>query len=250
MINLRSISVIMITFFQTLIFSQGMIVSGDFGPSFKTNTYAAGLGININILYQTKSNNGFGLTIGNSFLDSANNLPNNLKDSNFHLRDYTNIAPLGEMFNFGWDIDAFPQFRLKSQPNRYFNFNLGFNYFYLCKALNFLIVGTELVLTYRDQMEIAKVLETKEMELYFPPEFVKYNYNIPIFSYDTYLDVGIAPYIQYNLLIYKRLAIGVKTKFYYFPKSRELIYNFGAILTWSKSVRGKNINETKRKKIK
>lgn len=237
------LSFLMITSYSI---AQNLSISEEFGVAFKTNSFSNGYAFNINAFLLHSGNHHLGLTLGNIFMSSSNLLPGKrLDEYNFHLRDCTNIAPLGaESYLFGWSIETFEPLRLRSEPNRYYNFNFGINYFYDFKNWNSLKIGSELIFTFRDQMEIAKVLNVKEIEFWFPPELTLYDYNIPIYAYDTYLDIGIAPYIQYNLLTYRRLTIGVKTKIYYFPKSGERIYNFGAVLSWNIT------NETKKNKIK
>lgn len=231
------IFVLILCMFQVNSFAQNLEISGDFGVSFKTNSYANGYGFNINATFLHFGKHHFGLTIGNNFMSSSNFLPGkNLEEYNFHLRDYTNIIPLGEeSFNFGWSIEAFDQIRLRSQPNRYYNFNGGINYYYEFGKLNGFRIGSEWILTYRDQMEIAKVLNVKELVFWIPLGQTINDYNIPIYSYDTYIDIGFAPYIQYNIFNYKRLGVDIKSKIYIFPKSGEMIYYFGTVLSWKKS---------------
>ena len=216
--------------------SQNLFISGDFGVSCQTNSFANGYGFNINTFFLNSGKHHFGIILGNNFMSSSHLLPGkNLEANHFNIRDYTNLHPLGEGFTLYWSKDAFEPIKLQIQPNRYYNFNIGINYFYNFLKFNYLKIGSELILTLRDQMEIDKILDVKELQTLFQSDEIIYDYHIPIYSYDTYLDLGIAPYIQYNIFSYKRLHVGVKTKIYIFPKSGEMIYNFGAVMTWSKT---------------
>lgn len=214
--------------------AQSFLISGETGVSFKNNYYANGYSFGINVLFNRLKNHKIGISLSNSFMSSAHFLPDNKKDANFHLRDFTNITPLGEDYNLGWNLDSWEPIRLKTHSNRYYNLNYSLNYFFDTERFNSLKIGSELILTFRDQMEIAKVLNVKEMEFWIPVGLTLYDYNIPIYAYDTYLDIGFAPYIQYNLFKYKRLDIDIKTKVYIFPKSGEMIYNFSTVFIWKK----------------
>ncbi len=248
---IKYISVVFIFLYtHTRIVSQNLSISGDFGVSCKTSSFANGYLFGINAFFVKSQNHHFGISLNNNFMSSDYLLPKNRKEANFHLRDYTNITPLGEDFNTGWNLDSFDPVRMKPHPNRYYNFNFGINYFYDFSTFNSLKIGSELILSYRDQMEIAKVLEVKEIEFWIPFGLTKYDYNIPIYAYDTYLDIGIAPYIQYNILKYKSLDIGLKTKLYFFPKSGEKIYSITAVFTWEKLKKENNIESKNHKKGK
>ncbi len=115
---------------------QSFLISGETGVTFKTNYYANGYSFGINVIYNKFKNHKIGISLSNSVMSSDHLLPDNIKDASFHLRDFTNITPLGEDFNFGWDLEAFEPIRLRSQPNRYYNLNFGLNYFYDFKKLN------------------------------------------------------------------------------------------------------------------
>lgn len=220
--------------FSNFILAQKFSISTDLGVGFKNKHYASGF--SSAIIFQTVlcSNNNLGISIGYSYLSSDYNMPQNLKESKLHFRDYTNITPINEAVNvWGWSKESFPPIKLRSQPNIYYSFHLGISYSCIVPKLDNLQMGCEALLSYNDQMEIYKVLHIEEIDFRLLGITNK-NYNIPIFSYDTYLDIGFAPYIQYNLFKYKRLDIDIKTMVSIFPKSGEMIYNFSTVFTWKK----------------
>ena len=219
--------------FNNTIFSQNIDIKAEMGEAFFISKSGNGPFMKIGLSFTHNKNHKIGIFLSHIYMESSKYLPENLVENRFYMRDYTNVAPLGEENNaLKWDENSFPKYRLKSKPNRFYKFNFGVSYEYKFPKYKNLTFGSEIIFSYCDNMEIQKVVNAKEMEFYIPPDLILYDYNFPVYSYSTYLDMGISTNMQYMLYSYRKINFGIKLNIYYYPFSSEIFSGIGMVIDY------------------
>lgn len=206
------------TIVSTSLFAQNNVLKVGLGGVRHFNNKASGYTTSVEYQRDIHPKHAWGVEISYAFADSRGILPDNIKASNIILRDYTHIP---ELPNLGWNRNSFPAMSLKSKPDRYFNANLAVKYLNTVaispkKALK-LAIGT--VLTFNDEMVIAELVEGAKFESPFSFDLI--NPLIPIFRYDTYIDLGVLPQIGYSYQFKEKIGIVFTHKYYIFTKSKK-----------------------------
>ena len=216
MMKINFLAIVLILL-PTFLFAQKHLVTPQFGIAKHLANKAFGYSIGVEYQHKIKTKHNLGVSLSYVFAESRGILPNDLKASNVILRDFTNIPNLP---NFGWSEDAFPTIRLKAKPDIYFNFNLGVHYFYDMKVAknNLLKVGIGGVITFRDEKLITELVKAKVFKS--PLQNDVNNLIIPIFQYDSYIDLGLLLSLRYEYALKEKLVIGCNTNLYLFPKSK------------------------------
>lgn len=212
--------------------SQKIILHGSIGCALN-NQKANGTGMEMGIFYQINTRNSIGLFLGNSFLESDNYIPKKIQPD-FHLRDKSNIIPISEYLPFYWREESFPGYSLRSKPNRY-NYSFLFaKYSIVPFPMDQWQFGLGLGCSYFDFMFIDQVVELVEYTYDFPNIRVKQDKSIPIFSFNSFYDLGGVFDIQYRIKNFKRLSTAIQGKVTWFPISSNWIYSLGINLSWKK----------------
>ncbi|MEZ5043644.1 MAG: hypothetical protein R2828_27350 [Saprospiraceae bacterium] len=94
---------------------------------------------------------------------------------------------------------------------------------------NILKGGLGLVLSYRDDMELIRLVQTDQVKLTFPGIEID-KAVIPLFAYKTYLDWAIAPEINYQYALGQKLFGGLKAQVLYYPSSNDWLLVTGLTL--------------------
>lgn len=218
------LSIILLACFN--IQSQNYLISSSIGHSYFINKNAGGYNINLGLDKKISPKGYISFGIGHSFNDKTQ-FGKNLTDEKIILKDYTNRLPLG----FGtpdWEEEnAWPKIRLQSQPERFFRLDFMINYRQAYKAWSKskLIFNVGGVLSYRDETELVKMIATQEISGFLIRP--TYDHFIPLFSYNTFLDLGLNIGNTYSVTINDNLDIGLNTQFVYYPKSSHVIWNNG-----------------------
>jgi hypothetical protein len=159
-----------------------------------------------------------------SYTDARGLLPTDIAGDRYgtpyYFQDYSNPYPWSESFYGG--------INLPSRPNRYFNFNLGVQYRYewLRSGKHRLRSGLGLIFTYRDEVEIARIVEVEALH----GALADGTYFVPIYRYNSFLDFGFTPELAYRYQLSERLALGVQSQLSYFPGPGHAILATGATL--------------------
>ncbi len=204
---------------------RGEGVKASLGHSYNPAKKASGYMITLEFHKKAGAKGMIGLEAGHFFNNSRGILPRDLSNTRFVIRDFTHFEPLGEDNNpFGWTETSFPGIRLPSRPDKYFNFNIGVKYLTeLSKNTKRQFqAGFGLALSYRDEMELTKVIKAANIQATIPP-FSGTDYLIPIFSYNTYLDFALIPEVNCQLPLGKNRSLGLKGQFLYYPVSQNCI---------------------------
>jgi hypothetical protein len=227
---ISAISLILV--FSSFLNAQKIGVIGGIGGSVNNNQ-ANGLYLNVGIDFQINAKNNIGIYVWQNLLDSDKYLPKPLHPG-FHLRDKSNLLPYENHFTIVKHMITYPGYHLRSKPNRYNNFAAGFRYAYTPSWANRLKLGLGVELSYFDLMFINQVVELKEITLKWPNIRIEEEKSIPIFSFDTFYDIGGAIDIQYRLFSFGRLDLALQSKASWYPLSNNQIYSMGISLTWRK----------------
>ncbi len=212
--------------------AQKNSVKSDFG--FATNLSKAAIGFALGTEYTRQlSKKGYiGIEINYNFTSRRGLLPQDLKGQRVILRDFTKPeSPFP--FSFDWTSESFPGYRLPSKPDKYFNCGIGVKYLYdmWSKSKHQLRAGVGVVLTFNDEKEIVEMLKG---DFYFPLNNITIsNVLIPIFKYDTYIDLGFQPQIEYQYHINERLSIGLLNKYYCYPKSSRYVTTLSTFINFN-----------------
>lgn len=213
---------ILLTSFCSDIYAQRWQVMADFGHSSSLGKASSGYALSVGLHRSLSSRSSFALELDNTFNSSRGLLQNIKEDGIFALRYAENEAAWP--FATGWDRSSFPTNSLPAKPNRYYNFNINLAYYYKIMEKSKFSVrkGLAFTLTYHDQMEIFSILETSIIR--FPEELVIQPMSVPIFAYDTYLDIGVSPRLSFAYKLSERLQLGWNNRLYFFPISDTAIF--------------------------
>ena len=230
----KLILVITLTLFISLnINSQKLQLEGFGGHSYFVDKNAGGYDLGIGINYVLTKSSMIGVSIGHSFNDISP-LPSDLTEAKVVLKEESNRLPLGNGFGSWAEDGEWPKIRLEEQPNRYFRFNIALNYT-ITKVLrneNSFIFGIGPILSYRDEGEMIKLIETTKIRgLFVRPTD---DHSIPIFSYNTYLDMGIKGDITYLFKKIRGINLGFKSGIIFYPKPGDFMLNNGIVIRINK----------------
>lgn len=165
----------------------------------------------------------YALEMRHSYTDARGMLPADIAGDRYgapwYFQDYSNPYP---------NLSRYPGHHFPSRPNRYFNFNMGVQYRYewLRAGKHRLRSGLGLVFTYRDEVEIAQVVEVEA----FSSFLARGIHFVPIYRYNSFLDFGFTPELAYRYQLSERLALGVQSQLSYFPGPGHAILATGATL--------------------
>lgn len=190
------------------------------------NKKASGFSTGINYQRKIGKKQSLGLELCYTFTERRGLLPDDLSKETFILRDFTYIPPLP---NFGWSTSGFPGVRLSSTPDKYFNFNIGVNYLFDIweKKKQTFSVGIGGLLTFNDEKEIVGVLKG-DFSAVIGVNLK--NTSIPIFQYDTYIDLGFQPQLKYRYQLKEKMSVGLTNKYYCYPISNRYIFTLAAFM--------------------
>ena len=223
------LSIVVILSHFTDILSQNTQIVSFIGHSYFVAKNAGGYDLGIGVNYSLTKTSMIGISASHSYNDISP-LPSDLKDAKIVLKEVTNRLPLGLGIP-DWENDAlWPQIRLEEQPNRYFRYNLGLHYNYaLYRKSGFFMIGAGAIFSYRDESELVKLVPTiKIVDVLFGS--TTYDHSIPIFNYNTFLDMGVKADFSYFLKKFKSLDLGLKSSFVLYPKSGDLMINNGMVV--------------------
>ncbi len=213
----------------TLIFAQKNLIQSELGYAHSLKNKASGYTTGIEYQREINPRHYFGFSLNYVYTQSRGILPKNLSDNNVILRDFSNIPNLP---NFGWSADAFPEIHLKSKPDTYFNLNFDISYFYNTQVLNnsSLKIGLGSVITFVDEKVISELIEGKKFVA--PLQNDINDFLIPIFRYDTYIDIGLKLQLQYQFQINEKMLVGCSAKNYWFPKSKTVFWSLSPTISF------------------
>ena len=192
------------------------------------NKKASGFSTGLNYQRKISQKQSIGLEISYIFTERRGLLPEKLNEPIFVLRDFTSIPPIP---SFGWTTDGFPDIRLPTKPDKYFNFNVGVNYLFdvWAKGRHNLTLGIGGLLTFSDEKEIVEVIKGDFRAII---GLNLKNVSIPVFQYDTYLDVGFQPQIRYRYQLKEKMNIGLTNKYHCYPISNRYVFTLAAFLSF------------------
>lgn len=230
-INIAFVICISIFLFNDYSYSQNFKIEGFGGHSYFLEKNAGGYDIGLGVSYPIAKKSMLGLSLSHTFND-VSPLPSDLTAAKIILKEESNRLPLG----FGWpdweEDYNWPKIRLEEQPNRYFRLNMGLHYIMntMIKNHHHFTFAMGGLISYRDESEMIKLVETEKIRGYL---FVRPtdDHSIPIFNYNTYLDVGLKGDATYFFKKLKVLDLGLRTSFVYYPKSNNLMLNNGIVIT-------------------
>ena len=228
----KIINIIAFSLIIANVFAQKNGVKSDFG--FATNLSKGAIGFSMGTEYtrQVSPKGYIGVEINYNFTSRRGLLPQDPKGQRVILRDFTHPESLFP-FSFKWTENSFPGYHLSSKPDKYFNYGIGVKYLYdvWSKNKHQLRTGLGVVLTFNDEKEIVEMLKG---DFYFPFNNVTIsNVLIPIFEYDTYVDVGFQPQIEYHYQLNKRMSVGLLNKYYCYPKSSRYVATFSTFINFN-----------------
>lgn len=211
--------------------AQKNSIKSDFGVAAHLNKGAIGFAMGTEYTRQVSKKGYIGVEINYNFTSRRGLLPQDLKGQRVILRDFTQPVTLYPPY-FEWTAESFPGYRLPSKPDKYFNCGIGVKYLHdiWSKNKHQLRTGLGVVLTFNDEKEIVEMLKGD----FYSPLFKEpiSNVLIPIFKYDTYIDLGFQPQIEYHYQIKKRMSIGLLNKYYCYPKSSRYLATLSAFMNF------------------
>lgn len=145
--------------------------------------------------------------------------------TNTLIRNRNQPVPVGVLNNF-WDIDAFPRFDVKDNGNRYadlYSYLLG-NYNMCNKNRNNIVVGVGAGLHRKDESEQIGSIIAEETYWIFGGQ-TTFDTDIPIFAYNTFLDLSFIIEASYVLKIRERIDLFYESTVFFYPKSNRLSLN-------------------------
>lgn len=190
--------------------AQQFSIYPEAGHSFNFPKRAGGYALGLNFMLNRSPKTAAGLEIAHIFNDSRHLLPKDFEQQRYLYQDdnflYRNVASL------------------PPKPNRYFNFNV------VLKQLTTLFAqnghswqaGGGVVLSYRDEMEIKKVVEINDgtiRELTGSFNHLGSPYRVAVIAHDAYLDLGAMGEINYRGELRERLSLQASAKLFYYPPS-------------------------------
>jgi hypothetical protein len=194
------------------------------------NKKASGFTIAFDYQRQMASKHFLGLGISGTMTESRGILPENLDNSNIILRDFSYLPD--SIPSAFWTKESFPKFHLASKPDKYFNFSASINYNYMVWKTNkqALKIGIGAVLTFNDELELKELIRAKSFKNVF--DFQSKNFQIPVFQYDTYIDLGFTPQLDYSFQLPNGVKTGVVSKLYCYPKSGRYVLAIAPFLNF------------------
>ncbi len=217
-INKHSIFLIFLLI-PVFVAGQNNLLKIGLGGSRHLNNDASGYTTSAEFQRNLRPKHAIGVEISYVYANSRGIIPENISASNLILRDYTHIP---ELPNLDWNRNSFAKMSLKSKPDRYFNANLGIKYINTLpiSEKKLLKMGVGFVLTFNDEMVVDELVEGLQFKS--PAQNDVINVLIPVFRFDTYIDLGILPQIEYNYKLKEKINIGLTNKYYIFPKSKKI----------------------------
>ncbi len=216
------VTFILCLFFVLKIYSQSFI--GSLNGVYRVDNKSSGY--SVKLMYEFEK---IGLRIGLGQTMASSLRPNAPEGYTVGIREYKQYYPYGGVSIFKWDASAFPGINLRTRDNKYFKFELFFLLTDIIRKGNF-NVNTGLVLSFKDEQEIQGYIKAERMEFIFPPGAIVYNKLIPIFNYSRFIDVGAMIQMEYKLLSFNRLDLGIGSDIFYYPISNELSFQLGLII--------------------
>jgi hypothetical protein len=212
-------------------YAQKISIDGFGGHSYFLRKNADGYNLGIGLKYTTSKKSSVGLIFSHNYNDNTS-LPSNLKDAKIVLKEESNRLPLGAGFA-DWEKEHnWPKIRLEEQPNRFFRFDIGLQYTFTksFKKDSYFDFTIGTLFSWRDESEMIKLVETSKLRgLFFRPTD---DYSIPVFNYNTYLDLGLKCECTYFLILLNKMALGYRSGFVLYPKSNDLMINNSIVISF------------------
>lgn len=210
--------------FLTNIKAQKNFISAGLGHSYYINKNAGGCAVQLLLGREWVKNSGFEIHLGHSFND-VTTLPKNLDEAKILLKDETHRLPFGFGIS-GWEDDkTWPGISLRTQPDRYYRFDVGLQYFKnfdIREKYSYRFVAG-LVMSYRDEMEIIKLLPTRSIEDF--SIIPQYDHFLPITIYNTYYDLGVQAGTSFQYHVTEKIGLRYNVQFYYYPITSDFMTN-------------------------
>jgi hypothetical protein len=178
-------------------------------------------GHNLSFSYQRalsqKLNYRFGF--GYSFASGRTLLTNDDIVKKIKIRSGENPTPFSGANLFLWSRESFPAIQFGLRPDRQFNMNI-------CNSVNYVLYGHEkgllvgglgVSVAYVDAMNLDEII-IADYKGIFPPIDEKSGI-FPVFKYETFIDIGLIPYVEYLYQVNDKILLGVNTQFNIAPLS-------------------------------
>jgi hypothetical protein len=210
-----------------LLIAQQNNLMGILGAAYNWSNKAAGVSLSIDYDHLLSRKTALGMEINYLYTQKRGLLPNDIKAQNVILRDFTHIPPLT---NLWWDENSFAPFRLSTKPDTYFDFNIVFKYLFEVwqSKQNHCRMGLGAVFNYHDEKEIVGFIQGRFRAGGGWSEIQ--DASIPLFQYDTYLDLGVLSQLGYERRVKDNLSLGLVSKWYVFPKSEKYMTTFSVFI--------------------
>lgn len=199
--------------------AQNTIVYPELGYSHNLSKGVGGHAIGLNLQFKTKRREAIGIEIGQIYSEGLRLVPKDYANQGYLLGSVLQPRPFGAG---GGDASEFPAASLPIATDRYYNFNLVLKQLWTLieNERQGFLVGIGPVLSYRNEREVAKVVEIngskiRNLSLFAPGE----RYLQPIYKMDKYLDLGIMGEAAYRYALSERLFLQGSAKLFYYPPS-------------------------------
>lgn len=191
-----------------LVWSQKSAIETGLGFSGGLNKNAGGFAVSLGFVHHLKGRHALGLELEHAYNTSNSGL--------------SGIGPNDTLINIRRFKPPGVAFAVKAE--RFFNFNMGLQYRYRLYegAKGSFSAGLGVYFSYRDEMEVARLLRLRELNAGFP--VTEKTIAIPIYRYNTYWDLGFAPQLSYRFELSEKMYVQTLHKLYLFPFSDNVVY--------------------------
>ncbi len=201
--------------------AQGFEMSGTLGIRTDYHNSSSGFMQTIGLRYANSKRFSFGLTIGHAFTESRSQIFDG-NDSKSYIRHVDVPIPDG-VINGTWNANSFPDIVLPAKGNRYDDLFLSLSVGYkVLKASKYNIHASIGVGIHKhDQSEQISQIEPHEIYWVIGGHRT-YENIIPIYAYNTYLDLSVVPLLVYEYRLKSNLGLTFESAAFYYPMSKSL----------------------------
>jgi len=210
---------LIMVFCITTSYTQNHTLNGNFLSAVRIDNNSSGYSINFNYTFSVRKTY-FTLGFGQTYTHKKR--PQ--QDASFTVvsREKSNLAPLGG--NIGWTESAFPNINFEPKESNYMNLDFFLMYNFRTKQNNKLLVSIGPIFSARDHKQIDRYLYFKEYN--FPFAFLE-DIAVPVYSYASYLDLGLLSEVKYTLKQIGRMDLDLLSRIKYYPVNGDVFVELG-----------------------
>ena len=201
------------------IYSQNHTLNGNFLSAVRIDNNSSGYSINFNYTFSVRKTY-FTLGFGQTYTHKKR--PQQDEGYTVFSREKGNLGPLGS--DFGWTESSFHNINFDPKESNYMNLDFFFMYKLKGDKKNRLAISVGPLFSIRDHKQIERYIYFKEYN--FPIAFLE-DIAVPVYSYASYLDLGLLSEVKYTLKKIGRMDLDLLSRIKYYPVNGDVFVELG-----------------------